>query len=78
MMDIKERNKQNKVYVQFRMIFDIAMGLLYIACGVLVVEAKSFGLSFNVHISRAFLLSLGGLLMLYGLFRIYRGIRHIF
>lgn len=77
-MDIQERNRQNRGYVKFRMIFDLAMGLLYIACGVLVIGAKSFGFSFNVPISMAFLLSLGGLFILYGLFRIYRGIKHIF
>lgn len=77
-MDIKERNKRSKAYVQFRMIFDMAMGLLYIACGVLVIEVKTFGIKFNVPVSRAFLLSLGGLLILYGLFRIYRAIKHIF
>lgn len=77
-MNIQERNKRNKGYVQFRMIFDIAMGVLYIACGVLVVEAKKFGFQFNVPISMTFLWSLGGLFILYGLFRIYRGIKHIF
>ncbi|TAM95036.1 MAG: hypothetical protein EPN39_16180 [Chitinophagaceae bacterium] len=77
-MNIKERNRQNKAYVQFRMIFDIAMGLLYIACGVLVMMAKKFGIDFSVVISRTFMWSLAILLILYGLFRIFRGIKHIF
>lgn len=77
-MNIQERNRQNKPYVQFRMIFDIAMGLLYIACGVMVIMAKKSGFDFSVPISWTFILSLAILLMLYGLFRIFRGIKHIF
>jgi len=60
------------------MIFDIAMGLLYIACGILVIAAKQLGFQFNVPISMTFLISLGGLFILYGIFRIYRGVKHIF
>ncbi len=77
-MNIQERNRQNKSYVQFRMIFDIAMGLLYIACGVLVIMAKKLGIDFRVSISMTFMWSLALLLILYGLFRIFRGIKHIF
>lgn len=77
-MDTQERNRRSKGYVRFRTIFDIAMGLLYIACGVLVVMAKKFGFVFNVPISNTFIFSLGGLFIAYGLFRIYRGIKHIF
>ncbi|TAN18486.1 MAG: hypothetical protein EPN37_05030 [Chitinophagaceae bacterium] len=77
-MNIQERNRQNKSYVQFRMIFDIAMGLLYIACGVLVIMAKKLGIDFRVPISMTFMWSLALLLILYGLFRIFRGIKHIF
>jgi hypothetical protein len=77
-MDIQERNKRSKGYVQFRMIFDIAMGLLYIACGVLVIWANKFGFRFTIDISFGFLVALGALFILYGLFRIYRGFKHIF
>jgi hypothetical protein len=31
-----------------------------------------------VPISMTFLISLGGLFILYGIFRIYRGVKHIF
>lgn len=77
-MDFSERNRQNKAYVQFRMIFDIAMGLLYIACGILVIMAKKLGFDFHVAISMTFILSLAILLILYGIFRVFRGIKHIF
>lgn len=77
-MNTQERNRQDKGYVRFRTIFNIAMGLLYIACGILVVMAKKLGFRFSVPISGAFVFSLGGLFILYGLFRIYRGIKRIF
>lgn len=77
-MDIQERNRKSKGYVQFRKIFDIAMGLLYISCGVLVLLARKLGFSFQVETSLAFFWALGGLFILYGIFRIYRGFKHIF
>ena len=77
-MDIYERNRQNKGYRQFRKIFDIAMGLLYITCGGFVLMARKLGFTFNVETSLVFFWALGGLFILYGIFRIYRGFKHIF
>ncbi len=75
---MQERNKRNKAYGQFRKIFDISMGLLYIFCGIFAIMAKKMGYSFNIEASFGFFLALGIVLILYGAYRIYRGFKHIF
>lgn len=77
-MDYQERNRRSNGYARFRKIFDIAMGLLYVSCGVLVLLARKLGFTFQVDTSIAFFWALGGLFVLYGAFRIYRGFKHIF
>ncbi len=77
-MDIQERNRGSKVYTQFRKTLDIAMGLLYISCGVLVLLARKLGFTFQIETSLVFLWILAGVFIVYGIFRVYRGFKHIF
>lgn len=74
-MNIQERNSRGKGLVKFKMIFDGVMGVLYVAVGILVVGAKSFGFRFTLPISMQFLRMLGVVFILYGLFRIYRAFK---
>jgi len=75
-MDISERNRRSKPYVRFRTVFDYVMGVFYIAGGLVVIFSKRLGIEFNL--SFLILAAFGGLLIAYGLFRLYRGWKHIF
>ncbi len=75
-MDLNERNRHNKGYVTFRMVFDLSMGAFYILGGLFVIFSGRFQTRFGL--SSPVYLSLGGLLLVYGSYRAYRGIRHIF
>ena len=54
---------------------DIAMGLFYIMIGGFVVYAKSFA---NIAIPPLVAYILGGMMLVGGLFRFYKGIRMLF
>ena len=75
LMNIQERKSPGGGLVKFKMIFDGAMGILYVGVGVLVIWARSFGFRFTVPISEQFLRMLGIIFILYGLFRIYRAFK---
>jgi hypothetical protein len=75
-MNIEERNKRSGGYVRFRTIFDYAMGTLYVGGGLMLLFSKRLGLDFQL--SATITLIFGGLLVLYGLFRWYRGWKKIF
>lgn len=75
LMNIQERNSRGKGLVKFKMIFDAVMGVLYVAVGILVIGAKSFGFRFTVPISEEILRMLGIVFILYGLFRVYRAFK---
>lgn len=78
LMNIQDRNRRTKAYVTFRMIFDISMGVLYVLGGLFILFAQKFGIHFYVEVSSVFLSIFGGMLIAYGAFRVYRGIKHIF
>jgi len=71
-MDIEDRNKSSKAYYLFRVSLDLGMGLLYLCLGIFILYYKSFG---NLEIGALFAKILGPLMILYGLFRLYRGVR---
>ncbi|HLR38339.1 MAG TPA: hypothetical protein VK084_09845 [Chitinophagaceae bacterium] len=77
-MERPERKKERRGYNQFKEIYNSAMGLMYIGGGVFVFMSKKLGFEFKQGTSSVFIWGLGGLLIAYGLFRIYRGIKHLF
>ncbi|GAA4303278.1 hypothetical protein [Compostibacter hankyongensis] len=75
-MNIDERNKRTGAYVKFRTLFDYVMGLLYLLGGLAVLFAKKLG--FDMGLSSVIMWCLGALLVIYGLFRLFRGWKKIF
>ena len=73
-----ERNRKRKGATQIRMIYYVTMGLLYICFGVFLLLAEDLGFVFQIDISQTFIWTLSIILFLYGGFRIYRGLKHIF
>jgi hypothetical protein len=65
--------KKQRAYVNRRALMDLGMGLIYTGMAVLMFFAEKFGLGdvFSVPFNYIF----GGLCLLYGGFRIYRGIK---
>jgi hypothetical protein len=49
----------------------IAMGIFYLFLGCMVIYIKAFG---AMELSGGFAYALGGLMLAYGIFRIYRGV----
>lgn len=69
-MSYEERNQTNKGYERFRSTMHIAMGVFYIIIGLFVIYIKYFG---QMELPDTFAYILGGLMLAYGLFRIWRG-----
>jgi len=63
--------KKQKNYVNRRSIMDLGMGIIYTGMGVLMVFARKVGL--DAVFSEPFNYIFGGICLLYGGFRIYRG-----
>lgn len=76
-MNIEERNEGNRGHKQFRASLHIGIGGLYIAIGFFVLTVKAFG---AMELSTGTAYALGAILLLYGGFRIWRGVtdlRHL-
>lgn len=68
-MDMDERTGNSKAS-NFRAILNIAIGCLYIALGIYVAIVKAFG---TMELGTTTAYGLGSILLLYGIFRIWRG-----
>ena len=66
-------DKKQRAYINRRATMDLGMGIIYTGMGGLMVFASKVGLDnvFSVPFNYIF----GGICLLYGGFRIYRGIR---
>ena len=65
---------KTKRYVMMKSIMDLGMGLIYIAVGILILFASRIGLN-NEFVESVPGKIFAGLVMLYGVWRIYRGIK---
>jgi len=66
-------DKKQRAYVNRRSIMDLGMGIIYSGMGLLMVFASKVGL--DAVFSAPFNYVFGGICLLYGGFRIYRGVR---
>lgn len=74
-MDIQDQQeKRRKSYDQMRSLLDFAMGLIYVAAGLFLFFHKQWGMQVDL-ISRPIELALGVIILIYGGWRIYRGIQ---
>ena len=65
---------KRKRYILMKSIMDLGMGLLYIGVGFMIFFANKIGLN-NEFVESIWGKIFAGLVMLYGLWRIYRGIK---
>lgn len=66
--------KQQRAYANRRSIMDIGMGVIYTGAGIFFLFSKQFGVTL-IFPPQPFSYFFGGLCILYGVFRIYRGAR---
>jgi hypothetical protein len=65
---------KTKRYILMKSIMDLGMGLIYIAVGFMILFANKIGLK-NEFVESAPGKIFAGMVMLYGLWRVYRGIK---
>ncbi|HRO41382.1 MAG TPA: hypothetical protein PL009_01015 [Flavipsychrobacter sp.] len=66
-----EENNRNKGMQRFQASMHLGMGIVYLIFGVLVIYVRYFG---AIELSAGVAYTLGGFMILYGLFRIWRGV----
>ncbi|MGI8584539.1 MAG: hypothetical protein ACR2KX_20300 [Chitinophagaceae bacterium] len=69
-----DTDPKTKRYLLMKSIMDLGMGLIYIGVGFVILFAKKIGLN-NEFVESTLGKIFAGLVMLYGLWRIYRGIK---
>ena len=67
-MSYEERNKGLQ---RFQSVMHLGMGVFYVIVGALIIFVKSFG---TMELPSALAYTLGGLMIAYGIFRVWRGI----
>ena len=79
-MQNERRERQRKSYVTMRMIYDIGMGAFIFLIGIVMIFGDKFKMAplTNLVLNMEPLIRylFGGLCLLYGSFRLYRGIKH--
>jgi hypothetical protein len=66
-------DRRRKGYTSMRSIKDIGMGIIIIGVGLLIIFADKLGIGISTDKTISYLF--GGLCLLYGPFRLYRGFR---
>ena len=65
---------KTKRYILMKSIMDLGMGLIYIAVGIMILFANKIGLN-NEFVESTLGRIFAGLVILYGVWRLYRGIK---
>ncbi len=65
---------KTKRYILMKSIMDLGMGLIYIGVGFVILFAKKIGLN-NEFVESTLGKIFAGVVMLYGVWRVYRGIK---
>lgn len=68
---MSHEDRSGKIYSHFRTSLDLGMGVLYLVISGMILTLKYFG---SMALGNNLAYALGGLMFLYGLFRIYRGV----
>lgn len=69
------REKQRKNYTTMRSIYNITIGIVITGIGVLMFLSDKIGLNLLQQFDPIMIYAFGGLCLLYGSFRLYRGIK---
>ena len=70
-----EQRDRNKGYARMKSIMDYGMGILWASMGVFFIYIREFNTGIEARFDNSTMKALGGICILYGGFRIYRGIR---
>lgn len=70
-MSQEDNNNRTRPYSYFRFSLDMGMGLVYLALAGGVFWSRHFG---TIELSSGVVYAMGGLLIIYGAFRIYRAL----
>ncbi len=80
LMENDYRQRQRKSYTVMRTIYDLTMAILFLAIGLTMLLGDKFGIpalrDFVAGLNPFIRYSFGGICILYGSFRLYRGIKH--
>jgi uncharacterized membrane protein len=74
-METEQRDKQRKSYVTMRMTYDLTMALLLLGMAVVMLFAAKLKIERILEIDSTMRYLFGSICLLYGGFRLYRGIR---
>lgn len=73
-MDNDFRSRQEKSYILMRRIYDFSMSFLILGMAVVMLFATKLGIVQLIDVDPLFRYLFGGICLLYGGFRLYRGI----
>ncbi len=74
-MDIRDQQEQRRrSHNIMRSLLDYSMGVIYVAAGLFLFFYKQLGMQVDL-ISRPIAVGLGVILLVYGVWRIYRGVQ---
>ncbi|ACU64424.1 hypothetical protein SAMN05428949_4381 [Chitinophaga sp. YR627] len=73
----QERSGNTRTEVNYRSLGELIRGIFFVLFGLYAIFAQKYGLG-EFQISQTVLNILGGVLIAYGLFRVYRGVRYLF
>ena len=74
-MEMEYREKPKKSYTVMRMTYDITMALLILGMGAVMFLAERMKITQITDLDSLFRYLFGGICLLYGGFRLYRGIK---
>jgi hypothetical protein len=73
----QERSGNTRTGLNYRSLGELIRGLFFVVFGLYAIFAQKYNLG-EFQISQTILNILGGVLIAYGLFRVYRGVRYLF
>lgn len=73
-MDNDFRSRQEKSYILMRRIYDFSMSFLILGMAVVMLFAPKLGIVQLIDVDPLFRYLFGGICLLYGGFRLYRGV----
>lgn len=73
--DKNDMNERDRGFVRMRSIMDFGMGILWFAMGVFLVFINKFNTGLEVQFNTPPMKAFGAICIIYGGFRIYRGIK---
>ena len=74
-MESSYRDKQRKSYKLMRTVYNITMGLIILGIGVVMLFNDKLGLNLFEDMNPIMIYAFSGLCIIYGAFRLYRGIK---